>query len=65
MSKMTNDGLNVSVAANAILIAVFVNSGIKGIFFMGHWRPDPGAQSRLYVSGSHCRRFIDGYVALT
>ena len=32
MSKMSNDGLNVSVAANAILIAVFVNSGIKGIF---------------------------------
>ncbi|MDO9046797.1 MAG: MgtC/SapB family protein [Methylobacter sp.] len=32
MSQMSNDGLNVSVAAKAILIAVSVNSGIKGIF---------------------------------
>lgn len=32
MSKMSNDGLNVHVAAQAILIAVSVNSGIKGIF---------------------------------
>lgn len=32
MSQMSNRGLNVSVAANAILIAVSVNSGIKGIF---------------------------------
>lgn len=32
MSQMINDGLNVNVAAKAILIAVSVNSGIKGIF---------------------------------
>lgn len=32
MSKMSNDGLNVHVAAQAILIAVSVNSGIKGVF---------------------------------
>lgn len=32
MSKMSNDGLNVHVAAQAILIAVSVNSSIKGIF---------------------------------
>lgn len=32
MSQMSNAGLNVNVAAKAILIAVSVNSGIKGIF---------------------------------
>lgn len=32
MSQMIKGGLNVSVAAKAILIAVSVNSGIKGIF---------------------------------
>lgn len=32
MSQMSNEGLNVSVAAKAILIAVSVNSGIKSIF---------------------------------
>lgn len=32
MSQMSNDGLDVSVAANAILIAVSVNSGVKSIF---------------------------------
>jgi uncharacterized membrane protein (DUF4010 family) len=31
MSQMSNDGLNLSVAAKAILIAVSVNSSIKGI----------------------------------
>jgi uncharacterized membrane protein (DUF4010 family) len=32
MSQMTKDGLEVSVAARAILIAVAVNSGIKSVF---------------------------------
>ncbi|MGZ8220792.1 MAG: MgtC/SapB family protein [Methylobacter sp.] len=32
MSQMSNDGLDVSVAAKAILIAISVNSGIKSIF---------------------------------
>jgi uncharacterized membrane protein (DUF4010 family) len=32
MLQMSNDGLNVSVAAKAILIAVSVNSGVKSIF---------------------------------
>ncbi|TAK63535.1 MgtC/SapB family protein [Methylobacter sp.] len=32
ISQMSNDGLDVSVAANAILIAVSVNSGVKSIF---------------------------------
>lgn len=32
MSQMSRQGLNVNVAARAILIAVSVNSGIKGIF---------------------------------
>jgi len=31
MSQMSNEGLDASVAANAILIAVSVNSGIKGV----------------------------------
>jgi uncharacterized membrane protein (DUF4010 family) len=32
MAQMSKDGLEVSVAAKAILIAVSVNSGIKSIF---------------------------------
>ncbi|WP_333877301.1 MgtC/SapB family protein [Methylobacter sp.] len=32
MSQMSNEGLDINVAAKAILIAVSVNSGIKGIF---------------------------------
>jgi uncharacterized membrane protein (DUF4010 family) len=32
MSQMSKEGLEVSVAARAILIAACVNSGIKGIF---------------------------------
>ncbi|MDD1607973.1 MAG: MgtC/SapB family protein [Methylococcaceae bacterium] len=32
MSKMSKDGMDVDVAAKAILIAVSVNSGIKGVF---------------------------------
>ena len=32
MSQMSKQGLEVSVAAKAILIAVSVNSGIKGIY---------------------------------
>ena len=32
MSQMSKEGLEVSVAARAILIAVSVNSGIKSIF---------------------------------
>ena len=39
MSQMSKDGLEVSVAAKAILIAVSVNSGIKSIFswVIGGW----------------------------
>jgi uncharacterized membrane protein (DUF4010 family) len=32
MTQMSKDGLEVAVAAKAILIAVSVNSGIKSIF---------------------------------
>ena len=32
MSQMSKEGMDVPVAANAILIAVSVNSGIKSIF---------------------------------
>ena len=32
MSQMSKEGMDISVAAKAILIAVSVNSGIKGIF---------------------------------